>query len=103
VRRRGRSKATNGELDGMIVGKLGGLFSVRDHVNKVHEVALVSLLSVRGSKKPERDEGMVRMECRNTGKELRIVQIGDIEGMVHLIRLKRYRVWLVNNQINLNT
>jgi len=103
VRCRGRSKAANGELDGRIVGKLGGLFSVWDHVNKVHEVALVSLLSVRGSRKPRGDEGMVRMECRNTGKELRIVQIGDIEGMAHLIGVKRDRVWLVNNRIDLNT
>jgi len=80
--------AANGELDGRIVGKLGGLFSVWAYVNKVHEVALVSLLSVWGSRKPGGVEGMVRMECRNTGKELWIVQIGDIEGMVHLIGLK---------------
>ena len=88
VRHRGRSKAANGELDGRSVGKLGGLFTLRDHVNNVHEVALVSSLSVRGSRKPGGDEGMVRVECMNTGKELRIVQIGDIEGMAHLIELK---------------
>jgi len=88
VRYRGRSKAANGELDGRIVEKLGGLFSMRDHVNKVHSVALVSLLSVQGLRKLEGDEEMVRIECRNTGKELRIVQIGDIEGMVYLIGLK---------------
>ena len=103
VRRRGKSKAANGELDGRIVGKPGGLFSMWDHVNKVHEVVLVLLLSVRGSRKLGGDKGMVRMECRNTGKELRIMQIGDIEGMAYLIGLKRDRVWLVNNRIDLNT
>jgi len=44
VRRRGCSKDSNGELDGSIVGSLEGLFWVRDHVNREHEVALVSLL-----------------------------------------------------------
>jgi len=88
VRNRGRSKAANGKLDGRIVGKLGGLFRVQDHVNKVHEVALLSLLSVQDSRKPRGDEGMVQKECRNTGKELRIVQIGDIEGMAYQIGLK---------------
>jgi len=45
-----------------------------------------------GSRNPERDEGMLQMECRNTRKELQIVHIGDIEMMAHLIRLRRERV-----------
>jgi len=52
VRRRGRSKDANREPDGRIVGSLEGLFRVRNHVNREHEVGLVSLLSVRGSSKP---------------------------------------------------
>ncbi|KAF8420546.1 hypothetical protein BGX38DRAFT_1280184 [Terfezia claveryi] len=46
VRRRGRSEYSSGDLDGKIVGKLEGLFSVRDDIDRVHEEALVSLLRV---------------------------------------------------------
>ncbi|KAF8415231.1 hypothetical protein BGX38DRAFT_1281439 [Terfezia claveryi] len=69
VRRKGRSEYSRGDLDGKIVGKLEGLFSVRDNINRVHEVALVSILRVRGSSRPGRDEGMVRMEGGRMGKE----------------------------------
>jgi len=97
VRRRGRSKDANGELDRRIVGSLEGLFTVRDYVNREHEVALVSLLSVWGSSKLGREEGMVRMERGNAGRWLNIVRIADIEGMAHLIGVKQDSVWLVNN------
>ncbi|KAF8427092.1 hypothetical protein BGX38DRAFT_1278843 [Terfezia claveryi] len=89
--------------NGKIVGRLEGLLSVRDHVNRVYEVALVLLLQVRGSKKPGGDEGMVRMERGNTERKLHIVRIGDIEGMAHLIGLKEDSVWLMNNRIDMNT
>jgi len=61
MRHRGRTKAANGELDGKIAGKLEGLFSVRDRIDMMHEVVLVSLLSLRGSSKPGGGEGMVHM------------------------------------------
>jgi len=44
------------------VGRLGGLFSVRDHMGKVHKVAMVPLLKVRRSSKPSGEEGMIRIE-----------------------------------------
>jgi len=103
VRRRGRSKDANGELDGRIVGSLEGLFRVRDHVNREHEVALVSLLSVWGSSKPGGEEGLVRMEGGNAGRRLNVVRIADVEGMAHLIGGKQDSVWLVNNRIDVNT
>jgi len=103
VRHRGRTKAANRELDGKIVGKLEGLFSVRDRIDMMHEVALVSLISLRASSKPGGEEGMVRMGRGNAGRKLRIMPIGDIEGMAHLIGLKQDSLWLVNNQIDLNS
>ena len=93
----------NVELDGKIVGKLEGLFSVRDRIDMMHEVALVSLLSLRGSSKLGGEEGMVRMGRGNAGRKLRIMLIGDIEGMVHLIGLKQGSLWLVNNRIDQNS
>jgi len=88
VRRRGRSKDANGELDGRIVGSLEVRFRVRDHVNREHEVTLVSLLSVRGSSKPGEEEGMVRMECGNAGRRLNVAPIADVEGIAQLIAVK---------------
>ncbi|KAF8446788.1 hypothetical protein BGX38DRAFT_1270946 [Terfezia claveryi] len=103
VRRRGRSGDAMGDLDGKVVGKLEGLFSVQDNINRVHEVALVSLLRVRSSSRPGGDEGMVRMEGRENGKGLNILCIADIEGMAYLIGLKEGNLWLVNNRIDYNT
>jgi len=103
VRHRGCTKAANGELDGKIVGKLEGLFSMRDRIDMMHDVGPVSLLSLRGSSKPGGEEGMVRMGRRNGGRKLRIVPIGDIEGMAHLIGLKQDSLWLVKNGIDLNS
>jgi len=93
----------NGELDGRIVGSLKELFRVRNHVNREHEVGLVSSLSVRGSSKPGREEGMVRMEHGNAGRRLNVVRIADVEGMAHLIDVKQDSAWLVNNRMDLNT
>jgi len=103
VRHRGRTKAAIGELDGKIVGKLEGVFSVRDRIDMMHEVALVSLLSLRGSSKPGGEEGMVRMGRGSAGHKLRIVPKGDIEGMAHLLGWTQDSLWRVNNWIDLNS
>jgi len=100
---RGRTKVANAELDGKVVGKLEGLFRVRDRIDMMPEVALVSLLSLRSSSKPGGEEGMVRMEHGNAGRKLRIVPIRDIEGMAHLIGWKQDSLWLVKKRIDLNS
>ena len=41
-----------GKLDGRIVARLEGLFSVQEEEDKNHEVALVMLLQLRGPTKP---------------------------------------------------
>ncbi|KAF8457633.1 hypothetical protein BGX38DRAFT_1326585 [Terfezia claveryi] len=48
-----------GQLDGRMVGRLEGLFSVHDETRKVHEVALVVLLRLQGPAKPSGEEGMI--------------------------------------------
>ena len=90
-----------GQLDGRMVGRLERLFSVQDELSKVHQVALVELLRLRGPAKPGGEEGMIRVESREEGKGLHIVRVKDIEGMAHLIPVDEGRVWLVNNRIDL--
>ena len=92
-----------GQLDGKIVGRLGELFSVRDELFKVHEVALVGLVWLRGPAKPSGEESMIRVELREEAKELYIVRVRDIEEMAYLIPVDGGRVWLVNNRIDLTT
>jgi len=50
------------KLDRKTVEQLKALFSIRDKTQKVHEVALLVLLQLRGSAKTARDEGMIPME-----------------------------------------
>ena len=86
-----------------MVGQLEGLFSVQDELSKVHQVALVGLLRLRGPAKPGGEEGMIREESREEGKGLHIVRVKDIQRMGHLILVDEGRVWLVNNRIDLTT
>ena len=58
-----------GQLDGRMVGRLEGLFSVQDELSKVHQVALVGLLRLRGPAKAGGEEGMIRVESREEGKD----------------------------------
>ncbi|KAF8433150.1 hypothetical protein BGX38DRAFT_1290442 [Terfezia claveryi] len=73
-----------GQLDGRMVGRLEGLFSVHDETRKVHEVALVVLLRLRGPAKPSGEEGMIRVELREEWKRTHVIRIADIEGMAYL-------------------
>ena len=100
VRRRQRTEAPHGTLDTRIMGRLDGLLSVRKHVYKVHEVAMVTVLVVRGSRMPGGEEGMIWVEWREDNRNVIVVQIGQIEGVAHLIALELVKVWLVNNRIN---
>ena len=85
------------------MGRLEGLFSVRDHVDKVHEVAMVTVLGVRGSRKPGGEEGMIPVKWREDNRNVVVVQIGQIEGVAYLIALEPSKVWLGNNRIDLMT
>jgi hypothetical protein len=103
VRRRARCEEGNSKLDGRTVGKLQGLFRVWDGMQSVHEVALVRLLRVKGSRRPHSEKGMIRMEWIDGERGVHFVRISDMEGMAHLIPLDEGKVWLVNNRIDFNT
>jgi hypothetical protein len=92
-----------GQLDGRIVGRLEGLFSVQEEEDKNHEVALVMLLQLRGPTKPWGEEGMIRVERREEGKDMYMVRTKDIEGIAHLVAMDADGVWLVNNRIDFTT
>ena len=85
------------------MGRLEGLFSVQCEPTVVHDVALVTLLRLRGLANPWGEERMTRVKRREEGKGLHMIRIGDIEGMAHLPELEANKVWLVNNRIDLAT
>jgi len=91
------------QLDGWIVGRLEGLFSVQEDTGRIHEVALVTLLRVRRSARPWGEEGMILVEQREDENSMHVIRIGDIEGIAHLIPLETGKIWLVNNRIDFST
>ena len=103
VRLREGTEAPNGTLIGRIVGRLEGLFSVRDHVYKVHEVAMVTVLVARRSSTPGGDGGMIRVEWQEDNSNVMVVQIRQREGVAHSIGLELGKGWLENNRIDLMT
>ena len=72
-------------------------------MDRVHEVALVKLLWLRGPAKLWGEEGMIHVECTEENQGFHIIRVKDIEGLAHLIPLEAGRVWLVNNRIDLTT
>ena len=95
--------ATNGTLDERIVGRLEELFGARDHVDEVHEVAIVTVLVVRVSRKPGGEEGMIRVQWPEDNSNVVVVQIEQLEGVALLIALEPSKGWLVNQRIDLMT
>jgi hypothetical protein len=103
VRLRARSDEGNGTLGGRTIGIVQGLFRVWDGMQRVHEVALVKLLRVKGSRRPHSKEGMIRMEWMEGSRGIHFIRTTDMEGMAHLIPLEKDKVWLVNNRIDFIT
>jgi len=88
-RERLREELQVGQLDGKTVGRLEGLFSVRDDMGKKHEVVLVEILPLQGPAKPGGEEGMIQMERREEGKRTHVGRIADIEGIAHVIPFEK--------------
>jgi len=103
VRHRARNVEANGKLDGSTVGRLQELFRVQDGKDSFHVVTFIRLLRLKGSVRPNSEQGMIRMELMNGEWGFHVLRIADIEGMAHLILLEKNRVWLVNNRIDFNT
>jgi len=86
-----------------MVGKLHELFRIWDGMHSLHEVVLVRLLRVKGSRRPHSEEGMIRMELMGREWGFHIIRIADIEGIAHQIPVEENKLWLVNNRIDFNT
>ena len=76
------------QLDGMIIGQVEGLFSIQDKMDRVHKVALVKLLRLRGPVTPWGEEGIICVECTKENQGFHIIRVKDIEGLAHLIPLE---------------
>ena len=50
-----------GQLNRRIIGRVEGLFSIQDKMDRVHEVAIGKLLWLPGPAKPWGEEGMIRV------------------------------------------
>ena len=64
---------------------------------------MVTVLGVRGSRTPGGEEGMIRVKWREDNRDVMVVQIGQIEGLAHIIARELGKVWLVNKRIYLMT
>jgi len=68
----------------------------------VHWVAAVQMLSAVNSGFPSDIHGLVKRQMREDAREFRIVDVGTINGLAHLIP-EGQRCWLVNTHLDLRT
>jgi len=68
----------------------------------VYRLARVQFMSLVDSGRPSDVHGLVTVQLRDVTRELTIVDIGTIIGLVHLIPETEWR-WLVNRRIDLHT
>ena len=93
-----------GALRGRLPAKLLALFKIRDYTceNAVRQVAAVRMLSAVNSGFVSDIHGLVTVQMKEEYREFRIVDVGTILGLVHLIP-EGERRWLVNSRIDLRT
>ena len=88
------------EVDGRMVARLKRLLRVAEEIGIIHLVALIMLLRLRRSARPCRKQAMVPVEKSVDGFGIRIIRIGDMEGIAYLIPFDPVRLWLVTNRID---
>ena len=92
-----------GTLRGCLPAKLLALFKIRNtHQDTVCRLAGVQLMVVVNSGHLLDVHGLVTVHLRNDSRELTIVDMGTILGLVHLIPKTDWR-WLVHSRIDLRT
>ena len=96
---------TYSALRGRLPARLIALFKIRSvymQEDTVCHLAGVQFLSVVDSGRPSDTHGLVTIQLREVTRELTIVDIGTILGLVHLIP-EIDQCWLVNSRIDLRT
>ena len=98
------SEEMYGALRGRLPAKLVVLFKIRDYTceNAVRQVAAVRMLSAVNLAFLSDIHGLVTVQMREDAREITIVDVGIIHGLVHLIP-EGERRWLVNSRIDLRT
>ena len=76
-----RNKKVNSKLDRWMIGGLQRLFRVKDGMDSFYELAFVRLLWLKGSGRPHREGGMMRMELMDEERGFHVIRIADIEGL----------------------
>jgi len=95
----------HGALRGRLPARLIALFTIRSgymQQDTVYRLARVQFMSLVDSERPSDVHGLVTVQLRDVTRELTIVNIGTILGLVHLIP-ETERRWLVNSLIDLST
>lgn len=80
-------------LDESILSRVEGVFCVRDDVDKVYEVAMLTVLRVRGSRMTGGEESMMRVEWREDNRNIVVVQGRQMERVAHVMELEPSKVW----------
>ena len=94
-----------GALRGGLPARLIALFNIRlgyMQQDTVYHLAGVKFMSLVDSGRPSDVHGLVTVQLRDVTRELKIVDIGTIIGLAHLIP-ETERRWLVNSRIDLRT
>ena len=94
-----------GALRGCLPARLIALFKIPSgymQPDTVYRLARVQFMSLVDSGRPSDVHGLVTVQLRDVTRELTIVDIGTIIGLVHLIPETEWR-WLVNRRIDLHT
>jgi len=95
----------DGALRGRLPARLIALVKIRSgymQQDTVYRPAGVQFMSLVEGARPSDVHGLVTVQLRDVTRELTIVDIGTIIGLVHLIP-ETERRWLVNCRIDLRT
>ena len=97
-------KEMYGAMRGRLPVKLLALFKMRNPTcdGTVRHLASVKILSPVNSGRALDVHGVVTVQPREDAREFRVVDVGTILGLAHLIP-EADRRWLVNNRIDLRT
>ena len=90
-----------GGINDRLPAKLNCIFKIWiPHENAVYRLAHISSTTIVGGRSIDNDEGMIRVRLSYPPKN-KIVRIGDLRGMVHMIPVEPSGVWVINNRIDL--
>ena len=93
-----------GVLRGRLLAKLVALLKIRDYRSDdtVRRVAGVQMLTPVNSGRLSDQHGLVTVQMREDARGFKIVDIGTILGLAHLIQ-EEDRHWLIKSWIDLRT